>query len=331
MLQNLKQLASEIAASYPFRVKSMTLVQNAGQKVVWRLETEVGSLCLKRLPHGEDRSLFGVAAQEYVKSRGARVPAVIRTSDGAPYVVRDGNVYVVYEWLAGRHPRLGNLDDRRQLVQGMAMFHKASRGYEPPQGAVVSNKIGRWPEQYAQMIEEFREWKRVATASPKAIASRALLRHVDGAIERGERALAGLQASSYAQVCQEPIGLCHQDYGVSNCLLTPAGPAVIDLDGITFDLPARDIRKLLHKLFESRGGWSAATYRAVLAAYQEVYPLTPEHLDALRWDLRFPHPFFALAKNPFKKKERVGAEFLRDLATVAKTEESIWAGFAGGE
>jgi spore coat protein I len=37
--------------------------------------------------------------------------------------------------------------------------------------------------------------------------------------------------------------LCHQDYGKGNALLTDEGVMVIDLDNVSFDLPARDLRK----------------------------------------------------------------------------------------
>jgi spore coat protein I len=42
--------------------------------------------------------------------------------------------------------------------------------------------------------------------------------------------------------------LCHQDYGKGKRLThSRGGVYVIDLDGVTFDLPSRDLRKIIGK------------------------------------------------------------------------------------
>jgi spore coat-associated protein S len=50
--------------------------------------------------------------------------------------------------------------------------------------------------------------------------------------------------------------LCHQDFAAGNLLIDPSGKLyVLDTDGITIDIPARDLRKILCKVMKKNGKW----------------------------------------------------------------------------
>lgn len=88
-----------------------------------------------------------------------------------------------------------------------------------------------------------------------------------------------MESSSYKELTSEKsssIVLCHQDYGKGNALLTKEGVYVIDLDGVTFDLPCRDLRKIIGKTSENRGYWHESFIFDILNWYSKINPLLPE-------------------------------------------------------
>lgn len=68
------ELAARVLAHYDLQVKRIELVQKSEskKKAIWRVKTNSGPLCLKRLSHGLDRTLFSLGAQEYVARQGDR-------------------------------------------------------------------------------------------------------------------------------------------------------------------------------------------------------------------------------------------------------------------
>ena len=91
-----------------------------------------------------------------------------------------------------------------------------------------------------------------------------------------DKAINELAMSKYAELNREDspsIVLCHQDFGKGNALDAPDGIYVLDLDGVTFDLPARDLRKIIGKNAENRGQWQTGAIRDIIDCYCEVNPL----------------------------------------------------------
>jgi CotS family spore coat protein len=157
--------ANQVLAGYDLAVRDVSLLQDEGEKAVWIVETGDGRFGLKRLPHPFGKSLFVTAAQDYLFTRGVRVPRIVATRSGELVVERDGRAYSVTEWLPGaRRPSLAATDDLAAIVKALARMHAGSRGYSPPPAATISSKLGRWHAHYQKMLEDLNEWKAVAEA-----------------------------------------------------------------------------------------------------------------------------------------------------------------------
>ncbi|MCX7709355.1 MAG: CotS family spore coat protein, partial [Clostridia bacterium] len=206
--------------------------------------------------------------------------------------------------------------------QGLAAFHLASRGYVPPEGAQNSTKQAKWPEEYTAMRSNLKEWKEISQNTSARPDHSAYSNHAEAMIELADLALCLLENSPYFKLTapgSDSIVLCHQDYGKGNALLTDDGVYVLDLDGVTYDLPVRDLRKIIGKRAEKRGRWAEADIEEVLQAYTAVNPLSAEIREILRIDLIFPHWFFGLTKNLFLKNK-----FLKpyEIDRIVKLEQA---------
>lgn len=327
---------------YPFKAHQITPVQVEAEKGkgVWKVETDKGAVCLKQTGHPADRIAFSVATQRHLAAHGAPVPEVIPPCDGSLFVA-DGptageQVYAVYQWISGRGVCWEDRDDLRASVAALASLHAASRGFAVPPGVQVFTKLGRWPDSYAEMEEKLKEWKEQAHWKPDNGFTAHFLAGIDVALELAAQARHALTASSYAALVERlwpGDTLIHQDFGPSNLIMTEIGPYLLDLDTVTFEFPARNLRKLVGELMKSEGGWRNEVLDEILAWYTEVNSLSREHLHLLAIDLLFPHVFYDAAKNWFKKNKPEKPERMARAARFEREKAdniSVWLPKLGG-
>jgi spore coat protein I len=269
-----------------------------------------------------DKALFSVNAQLYIKKSGGNVPEVILDRNGLPIVPYNEQLFVLYEWIDGNDLNFDNPSDLRHAVQGLARFHIASRGYAPDENCRVSTKLGKWPEQYSSMQKKLSDWKEAAGRENNQQNYSTYFRNADSMVNICKMAFNALEKSNYRILTTEgsnSIVLCHQDYGKGNAVATAKGVYVIDLDGVTFDLPSRDLRKIIGKQAENKGQWQTGTIGEIVSWYAEVNPLNQDERETLYIDLLYPHWFFGLVKNLFQNEKPLK---MSEIERIARLEES---------
>lgn len=323
--KDLHQLAVNVLKEYGISPEHITVIQGGSIKTVWKVQYSNKTVCLKRLKQTLDKALFSVHAQQYIKSNGGRVPGIYLALNGDPLVQYDDQLFVLYEWIAGRDLDFGSSGDLKLAIQGLAAFHIATKGYQPPEASRTSSKLARWPEQYESMKNKFITWKGTARQS-SASCHAAYTKTSDRMIELASRAQQLLSVSEYTTLTaadSSSIVLCHQDYGRGNALLAPEGVYVLDLDGVTYDLPARDLRKLIGKQAENRGQWNMQNITDIVGYYGQINPLNPAEKQVLWVDLLFPHWYFGLVKNLFLNNKLLKAGEIERIASLEQSKLSV--------
>lgn len=317
----MEKLALEVLKRYGLAPESMTVIQSGAIKTVWKVKANGRLLCLKRLRQTIDKARFSVNAQIHIKKSGGLVPGIIPDTNRQPVVQYNDQLFVLYEWINGTDLNFGSPSDLKRAVQGLARFHIASRGYRPEGDSRVSTKLGKWPEQYASMKNKLAVWKETALGSLSQPNYTAYAKYSDPMINLANQAIDRLGRSKYGQLTGESsssIVLCHQDYGKGNAIAAGSDIYVLDLDGVTFDLPARDLRKIIGKIAENKGRWEAGSISEILGWYAEVNPQNEDEREALYTDLLFPHWFYGLVKNLFQGGKPLKAS---EIERIARLEE----------
>ncbi len=307
----------EVLIQYGIHKPGLKTIQSGGPKVVWRVDAGGESFILKKMRHEPSRAAFCLGAQRYACHNGARVPAVLPALSGDDYVLVDGQVFALHSFIEGRSASWSRPGDFQKGIEALADLHLRSRGYRPPEGARVSTKLGSWPRQYQSMIERFEKWRQVAVLNPDNALNQVFLKSVDRAATLAGAALDMIRRCGYAELCsgfERRPGVCHQDYGEGNSVVHGDEAYIIDLDGVTFDLPARDLRKVITKSMIARQAWEQSYADRILSWYERVNPLTHEDRTALFVDLLFPHTFHDVAKNPFHKGKPTPAAKILEAA-----------------
>ncbi|GAB6170703.1 hypothetical protein JCM15765_01810 [Paradesulfitobacterium aromaticivorans] len=291
------ELAQEVVTYYDMVVRDKTLITAKSDKggAIWKIETDHGPRSLKLLHRRPIRSLFSIGAQDYLVKQGGRVPELKKTKEGLLYVEKGGKLWIVTDWIETLTPASKDLEGAYALCYGLGEFHRHSQGYIPPTGSQRASRLYHWPAYYRKIIYKFNWFCTIAKAYDDIPSSQSLLSTI-GIFERQALdALSLLEQSAYAQMVslgEEHWGLVHQDYGWSNGQLGPGGLWVIDLDGVSYDLPIRDLRKLISGTMDDMGKWDVTWIRGMIDAYHQANPLDQETYELLLIDLAFPNEFY---------------------------------------
>ncbi|MBD0381556.1 CotS family spore coat protein [Paenibacillus sedimenti] len=327
-----EKIAKEVMAQYKMQVQSKTLITTKPDKggAIWKLATDKGPRSLKLLHRLPSRSHFSIGAQDYLVKKGARVPALVRTKDNKLYVEAGGKAWIVTEWIEQLQPPSKiDLKGAEQLCYGLGEFHRKSKGYVPPAAAAKSSRLRRWPDYYEKLLTKIGWFQDVAKVYKNYAASNKLLSVTDTFANQARNSLERLRKSSYAKMVakgEAHWGLVHQDYGWSNGQLGPGGLWVIDLDGVAYDLPIRDLRKLITSTMEDLGKWDLKWARGMINAYHKANPIDAETYEILMIDLSLPNEFYKHTKEIFHEPEVfLKTEAANMLTHVLECEKTKWS------
>ncbi|KQO16642.1 phosphotransferase [Paenibacillus sp. Leaf72] len=353
------QTITGLMSQYPLQVKSIKLISDKGKKATWSLATSAGTKILKKAPVSKQRLLFLLQAIRHLQKNGAPIPRMVATTDGNDYAEdSSGSCYVLSDAAEGVSPSYVT-GDLLLIMKELGKFHMASRGFQSAYTTDEREHLGSWGRGYAKHLDQLERFKGMALSSSNSnrisiknmksskrsrsgksssIRSssssefeRLFLLHVDKFIDQGKAALHLIQSSPYTNWVNKVAvqkNLCHQDFAAANLIKTRQGLAIIDMDSLTFDLPARDIRKIFNKVMKKHG-WSSAKAISMLRAYREVHPLSAEECSVIYADLLFPHLFYGLSSKYFNKRTEWNApqtiQKLKSLITSDRERQQMLA------
>lgn len=298
----IEEMANQVATHYDLKVSNMEVITTKADKggLIWKIETDKGPKSLKILHRRPTRSLFSLGAQEYlVVEKNAKVPPIIKTKSGENFVEMGGKLWFVAEWIEPLQPVEKSLEGAKLLCSAIGEFHRLSKGYVPPTGSENASRLYRWPKTYKKMIKKMDWFRDIAKAYNEMPASSTILSVVDMFEQQAKHALQLLEQSSYQKLAargNKEWGLVHQDYGWSNGQMGPNGMWIIDLDGVAYDLPIRDLRKLITGTMDDLGTWDITWVKGMIDAYQETNPIEPELMEILLIDMSLPNLFYKNVK-----------------------------------
>lgn len=330
---SLQDIAKAVLAQYDVNPVKIQIIQQGGIKTVWKILSDNGSTCLKRLNKSPEKAIFSVEAQKYIKSNGGLVPRVIANKAGESITYFQDELFVLYEWVDGKQLNFNTKDDFMAAMEGLALFHQCSKGYEPPEEARVSTKLAKWPDQYRSMLNRMREWKNISQQKAGTAVYDAYIKWIDQIVALGEKAIQHLEQTGYDELSRpgsSSVVLCHQDYGKGNALLTPKGICVLDLDGVTFELTARDLRKIILKTMETQSKWDEQVMQDIISWYEKGHALTRDERNMVYIDCLFPHAFFGSVKNQFQKNKSIKPSSIEKIGRLEMSKQNILYGFIEG-
>lgn len=303
------EVVNKVVAHYPIEATQIYLLSYKGKKAVWSIQTPQGEVILKKVPFDENHIRFMVHAIDYLESNGVNTPGVIKTNTGDGFLKSEGEHFVMFECVYGRSPEYENEDELVMILQGMASFHRASRGIESPTGVFPSFLLDERRKEYEKKRDSILEWKTLRSqADEQNEFDRRFLQYADHFMGQCDQALAMLDQSDYDRWADETRVtkmLCHQDYAAGNLAIADDGLLyVYDMDSLTVDVPVRDLRKVLNKVMKKDTQWDLQKMITMLQAYQSVNPLTKPQYMVLAAEILCPHLFYGQVSKYYNNGEQ---------------------------
>jgi spore coat protein I len=323
---NYLELGTKVLLEYNIIPQNLKTLQSKGLKTLWKFTYKGTTLCLKRLKHTMEEALFSVNAQIYILNNGGNVPKIYPNSKGSHITQFNEQLFVLYSWVDGRDMNLENPKDLALALQALSKFHIDSIGYEPPVTSITSTKLGKWPNQYESMKNRMLKIKELCMQNPNNASYSTYIQHMDPIIEICNKAITLINVSPYNSLCninQKDSCLCHQDFGTGNVMLSKEGSTVIDLDGVTYDLPIRDLRKIIGKKMMKSQNFNINTIESILKYYETNNTLSAQQKEVLKIDLMFPHWFFGLVKTLHKNPKPIESNKISSTARFEQNKLSI--------
>ncbi|MBE3584137.1 MAG: CotS family spore coat protein [Limnochordaceae bacterium] len=311
-----------VLAAYGLTNASVTTENYKEKKGVWYINRANETRVLKKLSLTPGRLGFVLDSAAHLRQKGIHIPAVFTTVNGRDFVEVGGDTYLLTEFVKGRNPDYDKESDCTRVMEGLAAFHRASLGVRWSGRAQAHIQLGNWPEQYKRHLE------RIAQAELSGSFGREAAQYRQRFLEIGFLALHQLEGSAYDDWVEEVRregGLVHQDFAAGNLLIDRTGNLhVLDIDSLSVEIPARDLRKVLLKVLKKKQVWDHDRACALLGDYHQVNPLAKPYYAVVAIDLIFPHLYAGLVEKHTSQRAPDWSEkkFLQKLREVVKLEET---------
>lgn len=312
--QKMVELGRQIMKNWDINIYEIEVIQWGQITLVWKIKSDQGLICLKKLNRPEKKALFSIRAQEYLNKKGVYVPGIFPNKKNELYTMLGTSLFVVYDWIEGTHLTLTQTGEMELLLKELARFHQTSVGYEPPLGVPIVSKLGKWPEHFVKRCQQLESWKKLADMNEEDAFSKIYLKEINDFINMGRQLHKKLLKSEYfswVEKVKKAPNLCHPDYGTGNTLVGNDGHFwLIDLDTVCFDLPIRDLRKMFESFYKPSDIWDDQVFYSLLSAYESINPLTDAQKQVLYIDLLFPHELYSIAQKKYLLRENILVEEL---------------------
>lgn len=321
----MKEPLQEVLKAYPLKVKRIRTITYKEKKGVWEIETDKGKKILKKYPGSKERLNFILSAMKQMRGKGVLFPEIVSTKLGRDYTEVNGACYLLNQFISGSTPSYDAAGDLKQIMQTLGKFHLASKGYKSSMESKEREHLGKWDVTYKNHLDGLHDFKKMAAKEGSSF-SKLFSKHVDSFIEQGNKALKIINGPAYSKWVEKTDkqkNLCHQDFAAGNLIKTKQGIYVLDTDSFTYDIPARDLRKIFNKVMKKKG-WSESTATRMLAAYHSQNPLSKDEYEVLYADLLFPNLFYGIGSKYYQKREKEwsSSKFMEKLKMVIQSEES---------
>lgn len=295
--------ASTVLKHYPVQTLFIRKFQYSSKKAVWFVKTNKANFALKKYELDDKQWKSMISAYIYLSKEVNNVAPLLTTKDNKLWVKYKDSYYILTNWVKGFTPQYTNNENLTKLTQGIAFLHCAAQNYQAQHMENKEKFLGRWPIDTRRKQGLLLEYKYEAENISKQNFPKLYLKHYQRFFELYEEIAEVFEDKSYQQwvekVKQHPC-LCVNGFSPHNFSLGENNNLwLLHLDNICLDLPARDIRKLVHKTMYLKDQWCPETFSLIMTNYLKIHPLSQAELKILLAELKSPYLFFNVATNFF--------------------------------
>lgn len=308
-----RQLEREFLGEYDldarlFETMGLKVKQIIPVRSVYRIATDKGFFCLKKLRFPMEDMNFIFEAVEHLESKGFRnIFRIVRQQNGDSFAIFKGEKYFLTQWIDGRECDFLNPMDLEAAIEVLAGLHNAAEGYRPALCPPDRCYYGKWPENFTRRISEMKLIKEQVLAKPEKNDIDAIyLDYVDMCIKDGEEAVLLLDKTDYRSLSEDAAGkggFIHHDFAHHNILHTFDGRTyVVDFDYSIMDIRVHDVGSLILRNVK-KSNWDMDKAFCILESYDRKNPLSSGELKVLAPFFLFPQDFWMISRQYYIERK----------------------------
>lgn len=308
-----RQLEREFLGNYDLDAR---LFETIGVKVkqiipvrsVYRIATDKGFFCLKKLRFPKEDMDFIFEAVEHLEKKGFEYTFnLIKQQNGDNFACFNGEQYFLTQWIDGRECDFLNPMDLEAAIEVLASMHKAAEGYKPSSCPKGRCYFGKWSENFAGRVAEMKLIKEsVLAKSEKNDIDNIYLDYVDMCIKDGEEAILLLNETDYKSISEDASArgsFIHHDFAHHNILHTFDGRTyIVDFDYSIMDIRIHDVGSLILRNMK-RSNWDIDKALNILESYDRRNPVTVGELKILAPFFLFPQDFWMISRQYYIERK----------------------------
>lgn len=256
-------------------------------------DTDQGCLILKEYMGNAQRVAFQSKLLEHIREDGkVGVERILADKEGNLLVKdNDGVSYVLKTWYEGREC---NIYDRAECVEAVKLLAGLHNSMEKV-ACDTQLPVSSPEKEYEKHNRELKKVRRfLREKGQKSWFEISLQQAFDGFLEQALDITEQWQQYSHLSKDQpECSSLCHGDYQYHNIIKSDGTWYIINFEKILRDNPIRDLYLLLRKLLE-KSNWSIPMGTELIAAYEEVRPISAYSRIDLYYRLAYPEKFWKI-------------------------------------
>lgn len=285
--------------------KAVNVLENYELKVLrtWKgrgailFETNSGTKILKEYTGPKEKVLLQDTLIHHLKKEGfPNVDAFEKNKEGDIVTIDvDKKAYIVKDYLEGKECNIWDTAECKMAVAHLAGLHLAMQMNTEKECILLP--IAQLAREYEKHNKELKRIKNFIRAKgQKTDFEVYLLQHYDYFYEQALMAYKQIIQVDWSPLYQEVRragSLCHGDYQYHNILISSNGISVINFEKYVLDCQIRDLYLFMRKILE-KNGWPELFGKEILAAYEEIKPLTELEKKQLYFRLWYPEKFWKI-------------------------------------
>ncbi|SKA86015.1 spore coat protein, CotS family [Caloramator quimbayensis] len=328
------ELKSQVLSHYNFEIldiENIKFKDTEKQRAVYKVTTNKGIKCLKKVYYKEDDLLFLYSVIEWLNLRGIHCPKFISTKKGFKFVNYHDNLFILTDWIDGRKCDYDNIDDVKAIAENLGKIHKSSKNFYPIDGSKIrqSDKdyLYSYNKHFLQLLDISNSAFRI-----KDKFSKIYLDNFDYNIEKAKESIYILSQIDFSKKIGDDVSncaICHLDYVNKNIIFSKDGKLhVIDFDRTMLDMPVHDISVFLRRILKrEKTSWDFETFINAMESYEKIRKLSYDEYMLLYAILMFPQKFWKISRDYYKNIKECNKEsfitILRKVTNQQKDHENF--------
>lgn len=309
-----------------YDIENIKFKDTAKQRAVYKVSTDKGIRCLKKVYYDKPTLLFIYSVIEWLNTKGVFCPRFISTSRGIKYVDYKDDLFILTDWIDGRKCNYDDIDDIKIAAENLAMIHASSKNFKPIDGSCIKESdcdyFISFNKHFLQMLELSNNAFNIGDKFSKLY-----LEHFDYNIEKAQASIYALSQIDFNRTLGDEVSkraICHLDYVNKNLIFTPDNKLyIIDFDKTSMEMPVHDIYGFLRRILKRENtSWDFEIYKTAIESYERIRTLSyNEHMIIFSL-LMFPHKFWKVSRDYYKNRHQCNKEaFISIIKKISKQEE----------